>query len=329
MRAEFHDRYRKLVKDCKTPGQAALALNKALFSDYKVGYNTRRLRTDQSSRETIAQGMATCTGLSIMLVEACRSVGVPARVAGIASWPGRGGNHTWVEIWDNGWHFVGAAEPDPNGLDHAWFVGDAAKAIKGSPQSAIYAVTYRETGAYFPMVWNQSVKVPGEDVTDRYVRRGPIATVRPRLMVEVRRDGHRVEAEVLTLDRETGVCRSIGSSLGPQADVNRHLTCEVTTGASLLIVARHAEGAAIGTANVSGDTVVRLDIDQATPKAARAELVRIFGDRFGIVDAKRRQPASYWPSYRGTSRCEKSPGPHTRRRRPMSRSAANLKPRPS
>ena len=42
--------------------------------------------------------MATCTGLSIMLVEACRAVGIPARVAGIASWPGRGGNHTWVEV---------------------------------------------------------------------------------------------------------------------------------------------------------------------------------------------------------------------------------------
>ena len=77
--------------------------------------------------------MATCTGLSIMLVEACRAVGVPARMAGIASWPGRGGNHTWVEVWDDGWHFVGAAEPDAKGLDHAWFVGDAAKAIKGSP----------------------------------------------------------------------------------------------------------------------------------------------------------------------------------------------------
>ena len=133
MRAEFHTRYLPLVNDCKTPGQAALAINKKLFADFKVGYNTRRLRTDQNSKESIAQGMATCTGLSIMFVEACRSVAVPARLAGIASWPGRGGNHTWVEVWDNGWHFVGAAEPDDKGLDHAWFVGDASKAMKGSP----------------------------------------------------------------------------------------------------------------------------------------------------------------------------------------------------
>jgi hypothetical protein len=32
---------------------------------------------------------------------------------------------------------VGAAEPDEKRLDHAWFVGEAAKAIKGSPRSAI------------------------------------------------------------------------------------------------------------------------------------------------------------------------------------------------
>jgi hypothetical protein len=171
MRAEFHDRYMPLARQLKRPGEAALALNKALFRDYKVVYNTRRLRPDQSARESIKQGMATCTGLSIMLVEACRSIGVPARMAGIASWPGRGGNHTWVEIWDDGWHFMGAAEPDEKGLDHAWFVGDAAKAIKGSPRSAIYAVTYAPTGLSFPMVWGESARVPALDVTDRYTHK--------------------------------------------------------------------------------------------------------------------------------------------------------------
>ena len=124
-RTEFNQRYLGVIKDTKSPGEAAQKINQILFRDYKVTYNTRRLRTDQSSPETIAQGMATCTGLSIMLVDALRAVGVPARVAGIPSWPGRGGNHTWVEVWDNGWHFVGAAEPDANGLNHAWFAAEA------------------------------------------------------------------------------------------------------------------------------------------------------------------------------------------------------------
>ncbi len=275
MRAEFHDRYLPTVKDCKTPGQAALQVNKALFRDYKVTYNTRRLRTDQSSKESIKQGMATCTGLSIMLVEACRAVGVPARMAGIASWPGRGGNHTWVEVWDDGWHFVGAAEPDEKGLDHAWFVGDAAKAIKGSPRSAIYAVTYRTSGTFFPMVWNRSDRVPGEDVTDRYARAGPVAaTARPRLMVEVRRGGERIEAEVMTLDRTTGAGRPLGSSFGPRVDLNRHLTCEAPPSGSVLVVARQGDGAAVRAATVAADTVVRIDIDRPAPEETRAELAR-------------------------------------------------------
>jgi Transglutaminase-like superfamily len=290
MRAEFHTRYLPLVRDCKTPGQAALVINKKLFADYKVGYNTRRLRTDQCSKESIAQGMATCTGLSIMLVEACRSVGVPARLAGIASWPGRGGNHTWVEIWDNGWHFVGAAEPDDKGLDHAWFVGDASKAIKGSSKNAIYAVTYRSTGDFFPLVWAPSAKMPGADVTDRYSDGRPKTTTASRLMVEVRRGGDRVEAEVAVLDRQTGASRRIGSSLGPQADINRHLTCEAPPdGGPLFVVARHNGRAAVVPVAVasSGDTVVRIDLDRPVPDDTRAELGRILADRFSTDAAKK------------------------------------------
>jgi poly(3-hydroxybutyrate) depolymerase len=287
MRAEFHDRYLPMVKDCQSPGPAALRLNRALFRDYKVTYNTRRLRTDQSSKESIAQGMATCTGLSIMLVEACRAVGVPARVAGIASWPGRGGNHTWVEVWDNGWHFVGAAEPDEKGLDHAWFVGDAARAIKGSPRGAIYAVTYRSTGASFPMVWDSSARVPAEDVTDRYARGGPAVASRPRLMVEVCREGRRVEAEVTVLDRATGTSRALGSSPGPRVDRNRLLTCEATPGGSVLVIARDRDLAAVRAATIASDTIVRLDLGGPTPAETRAELARVFADRFGTDEAKR------------------------------------------
>jgi poly(3-hydroxybutyrate) depolymerase len=288
MRAEFHDRYLPSVQKCKRPGEAALELNKALFRDYKVVYNTRRLRTDQCSKESIKQGMATCTGLSIMLVEACRSVDVPARLVGIAAWPGRGGNHTWVEVWDDGWHFVGAAEPDEKGLDHAWFVGDAAKAIKGSGRNAVHAVTYRSTGTFFPMVWAESARVPGEDVTDRYTR-GALATAPlapARLMVDVRRQGQRVEAEVMTLDRVTGACRPLGTSLGPSADINRHLTCEAPPSGSLLVIARDSGGAAIQPVTVSGDTVVRVDFDGPASKETEAELTRIYSDRFSIDESK-------------------------------------------
>ena len=280
-RSEFHAKYLPLVKDCKTPGDAAQRLNQNLFKDYKVTYNTRRLRTDQNSKESITQGMATCTGLSIMLVEACRAVGVPARVAGIGAWPGRGGNHTWVEVWDNAWHFVGAAEPDANGLDHAWFVGDASKALKESPRNAIWAASYRSTGAIFPLAWSSSAKVNGENVTDRYTGGSAKAPGKPRLMVEVVRRGERVVAEVSAIDRETGITQLSGKSLGPQSDVNLHLSGPVSRGESFLVVARHEGLQSCRSVTVNEDTVVRLDLDKPDLEKTNATVVNLLAERFG------------------------------------------------
>ena len=46
-----------------------------------------------------------------MVIDACRAVGVPARFVGTPLWADKSGNHSWVEVWDKGWHFTGAAEP--------------------------------------------------------------------------------------------------------------------------------------------------------------------------------------------------------------------------
>jgi len=76
----------------------------------QVAYSREREKADQSSFESIASGKASCTGLSILLVDACRAVGIPARVVGTPLWVDRSGNHTWVEIWDDGWRYLGACE---------------------------------------------------------------------------------------------------------------------------------------------------------------------------------------------------------------------------
>lgn len=288
MRAEFHARYLPLVKNCKTPGEAALLINKTLFNDYKVRYNTRRLRTDQSSRESISQGMATCTGLTIMLVEACRAVGIPARMAGINSWPGRGGNHTWTEVWNDGWHYVGSAEPDGNGLDHAWFGGDAAKAIKDKPLNAIWAVSYRDTGAFFPLAWDDTPRINGENVTDRYTQGSAKAPDQPRLMVEVRQGGQRVQAQVTAIDRKTCSPRMSGKSLGPQADVNLHLSSPAMPGETFLVVARLGGVATSRFVTVDKvDKVVRIDLDHQSSDDSPAKLAALLDDRFGTDSAKR------------------------------------------
>ena len=138
-----------IVKDCKTTGEAAQELNKQLFKKVKVKYSTKRKKANQSPSESMDSGLASCTGLSILLVDACRSVHVPARLVGIPQWSNKRGNHTWVEVWDNGdWHFTGAAEYNKNGLDRAWFQRDASLANKTKRMNSIYAINV--TDRYAP-----------------------------------------------------------------------------------------------------------------------------------------------------------------------------------
>ena len=168
-RARLREVCAPIVAACGTPGEAAHLLNQKIFRLLNVRYNTSRRRPDQSPSETMKSGIATCTGLSILLVDACRSVGIPARVVGTPMWSNLRGNHTWVEVWDGGWHFAGAAEPDAAGLDRGWFAGSAAKAQRESRWHAIYATSFRRTGISFPLVWRPGDNsVSAVNVTDRY-----------------------------------------------------------------------------------------------------------------------------------------------------------------
>ena len=196
-----------LVKDCRTPAEAAQRLNERLFAQIKVRYSTQRKKPHQSPGESMELGLASCTGLSILLVDACRSVGVPARLAGTPNWVDKRGNHTWVEIWDKGWHFTGAAEPDAKGLNRAWFVRDAAAARKDSPEHAIYAVSYRRTKLVFPLVWSPGHQgISAVNVTDRYTQHDatPVAakpgTARLMIRVRAKESNRRVSSYVVVRD---------------------------------------------------------------------------------------------------------------------------------
>lgn len=163
-----------IVKDAKSIEEAVQAINAELFKEINVHYNTGRKRPNASPAESIAQGRATCTGLTILYVDACRSVGIPARAAGVAKWHDDRGNHTWPEIWDGErWRFTGADEYDAKGLDRGWFVNDASQAKpldQGDVDHAVWASSWQPTGHYFPLVWNRSHRgVHGVEVTGRYV----------------------------------------------------------------------------------------------------------------------------------------------------------------
>lgn len=221
-RAELYALAREVVKDATSATEAAQALNRQLFNLVQVHYHTGRKRPNQSLKESRELGKATCTGLSIILVEACRAVGIPARAVGTPRWTNERGNHTWVEIWDGDWHFTGADEFDAAGLDRGWFVADAAQAKAEVPRYAIYATSWRREGLSFPMVWaNNSSGVAAVNVTARYAKAGPSEGEVARLGVRLwdHRGGTRLSAKVCVLDGVRRTCALADTKAGT-ADLN-------------------------------------------------------------------------------------------------------------
>ena len=169
-RKEFFNKFSPLVKNAKSGYEAAAILNNNIFEIVGVKYSTKRPKADQSPYESIESGLASCTGLSFLLIDACRSVGIPARFVGTPMWYNDSGNHSWVEIWDGGWHFTGAAEPTGERLNEVWFSELAGNAKKGDMKYGIFAATWTDSRLYFPMDWMPSSKqYSAIDVTDTYI----------------------------------------------------------------------------------------------------------------------------------------------------------------
>ena len=225
-RKDFYQRFTTTVADAKTPSEAAVLLNQTIFQELGVKYSTQRKRADQGPYESIENGTASCTGLSILLIDACRSVGVPARFVGTPRWSDNSGNHSWVEIWDQDWKFTGAAEPTGNDLDRAWFTGRASAAKRDKKMYAIYAVSYRRTPLQFPMVWQRgSDPVWSVNVTDRYTEiksELPEGHVIARIRVSDLESKNRIAAEI-AVRNSSGETVASGTTKDERFDSNDHL----------------------------------------------------------------------------------------------------------
>lgn len=178
-RKELYEMFAPAVDTCKTMYDAVCAVNANIPKLTGVDYNTKREKTNQSPRESMRQGMASCTGLAILLVDAYRAVGIPARFAGTASWHDNRGNHSWTEVWlDGEWRVTEYYFPSQ--LDHLWFMPDASKAKADDRTYAIYATRFGKADDWFPMVWadgdveGRTVEelpktIGAENVTKRYI----------------------------------------------------------------------------------------------------------------------------------------------------------------
>ncbi|WP_278901724.1 transglutaminase-like domain-containing protein [Leyella stercorea] len=167
-RKDFYERFKKYVAPCKTMREAIDSVNRNVRDELLVDYNTKREKPDQAPYESMRQHMASCSGLSILLTDAFRAVGIPSRVAGTPAWHDDRGNHNWNEVWIDGqWRFTEYYPSDD--LDQSWFLTDAGKAVKEDLRKAIYAASFKPTGSYFPLVWDEDIRyVHAENVTDRY-----------------------------------------------------------------------------------------------------------------------------------------------------------------
>ena len=262
-RGDFRNRFFELVKEAKTPTEATVLLNQKMFDMVDVHYSTKRPKADQSPYESIEAGMASCSGLSILLIDACRSVGVPARFAGTPLWYNDSGNHSWVEFWDDGWHYTGGAEPTGDRVDESWFAGSAAKAKKGDPQHAIFAVTWNKSEQHFPLVWLPNEKTyGGVDVTDRYTasNESTLVPIRVRATNTV---GERKIVRVVVA-KENGELFLEGSTKDDNADANDHLTFMLPNDAQFTIQSKHDATKII----VSKEEIVDLKVGGLTRRGA-------------------------------------------------------------
>jgi hypothetical protein len=239
-RRDFRERFLPLIAEAKTISQAAAMINQKLFALVNVRYSTKRAKADQSPLESMRSGLASCTGLSILMIDACRACGIPARFVGIPLWPDKSGNHSWVEVWDNGWHFTGACEANGDDLDKAWFTDRASTAIRDNPLHSIYAVSFQKTPMAFPLVWNRSIDyIRAVNVTDRYTQlkvTRPEGTTKTMFRVLDSKSKERVTAKLSIAD-SSGKVVSEGNSNDERFDSNDHLSFYLPEGQSFTVTA--------------------------------------------------------------------------------------------
>lgn len=187
----FFEKFIPLVAEASSLADAAQVLNRDIWAIWGLRFVPDQTPEIMSVSQVLDKGYASCTGLSIFLVNACRAVGIPARLAGTPSWvvdrrdspEERFNNHNWVEVWDGmSWSFAGALEYNAAGLNRTWFFPQPAKGqLPGDHWHAIYAASFKRTGTAFPLAWApEDGSVPGVDVTQAYID----AAVPPPAVVE-------------------------------------------------------------------------------------------------------------------------------------------------
>jgi O-antigen ligase len=165
-RPEFYRRFREAAAAGSSVEDVVLALNRDVFAAYRLSYLERDDRKDLlSPRQVMERGFVSCGEAALLVVEACRAIGIPARMVILPRWPESKAGHFWLEVFDRDrWRRLTAFDPTP--LDRTWIEKLAAKIVPLRPENRIYAVSFRKT----PIRIMFGGDVSFLDITGEYIR---------------------------------------------------------------------------------------------------------------------------------------------------------------
>lgn len=174
-RGKFRYKLTPLVEDAQSLEEAAENVQQGIWTAFgKPDIHFKSNSTPQvlsPVSDLLRTRYGSCTALSIFVTDGLRSVGIPARVVGIAQWDTKDkGNHNWVEVWFGGkWNFIDAGPG--NQFNHAWFAdGLVQDHTTEHSIHGIYTPSWgREANAEYLITWRDPhFTIPAVELTKTY-----------------------------------------------------------------------------------------------------------------------------------------------------------------
>lgn len=166
-RKEFLARFGPVAARSASLEDAAIDLNLSILAQFKLTYRERDdRRRILGPFETVKRGALSCGEGSVLLVDACRAVGIPARLVLVGHWAGMSLGHEWVEVYDRGrWRRLTAY--DPCRFDQDWMESLYHNLDPADPRQHVLASSFKRTDVHGAM----GPDVSFVDVTNAYRQR--------------------------------------------------------------------------------------------------------------------------------------------------------------
>jgi O-antigen ligase/transglutaminase-like putative cysteine protease len=165
-RPDFYDRFKAEIAESPTVEEAVMRLNRDVFTMFQLSYIERNFhKILLGPYQSIEEGSVSCGDASVMVVNACRAVGIPARMIVLPQWSKMGGGHTWVEVYDKDrWRSLSAY--DSGRLDESWMLPYVEQNDPTRPECRVYATSFERTKLH--IVFGKDVSFL--DVTNNYIK---------------------------------------------------------------------------------------------------------------------------------------------------------------